>query len=1049
MNWKRMTAAAAFVWAGAGLAATATDGIANFAERVRAYEHRWKNALAAENPVRVAGSGTGSFSGTVRGLDSAAIGTAYVEAWSVETKRDSIAWPVTYGAAPVRDDYSYTVEGLLPGRYLAYAHADGYEARYFPNAVDPSLADTLVVRENTDLPGIDFNLPKILPGTGGISGDVIDAQTGAPIRMAVVYAFESDRPYHFGKAETDGNGRFRIPDLFGGVYRLEAYADGYLNEIYRSNGSADGDWQVTVNEPNDTGGIRFRLDHEAVISGTVTDREGRPLAGAWIQAYVPTGWDSSASDSGAWKPIPESANGGSASTGEDGTYRISGLQAGEYLVEAQVWGAWYNGFQWYDAAVSADRATPVIASAGEETGRIDFRFAVPGASNSISGVVTDQEGNPVSGASLQAYTDDGSGTGSSFWAYATTDAQGRYDISKIPNGQYLVTCWAQIGWQYAYRYWPASETVDGAGRVSVDGTTAQNGIDFRIPLSAGKSAIDGIVRRTDGRPLASASVQVVSKSESADGTIRSLWAYANTDSSGRYRVEWLPAGTYTVQCTFWEGVSMGQGWYNGADAESLATPILLGGREKRTGIDFTLNVRPMYGTLAGTVTDAADGSPIPKAVVEIEPLSIRGERLWYGWSKHTVITDEKGRYSVEWMWEGDYRIAAYTDGAFAYYPNAVTGDLSDPVPVVGGETSIANFALVRRNEGPCVIRGAVSSDYSYWRNDVPADSSGNGDSTATNPVRILKTLDGTPMEGAVVIAKPVLSILSWPESERFFNAVSKADGTYEITGLPEGDYYVMAFGGYHMPAYYDHTHDPAEATPVSVTPSAAAEGIDLALSPMVWMMRDAVSESGLKNFTGTNGASVNGSVTDSNGNRVTGAVVILLNEAGEPLVSATTNGDGDYSISGVPAGNYVLQAGKLGFATAYNGAVAAFGDAQPLAVGNGTLEVNFRLGKTAAVPQKPGRLPEHAVLRGNYPNPFNPETTIRFELAAPSNVRLTVIDLAGRSVRSLWNGPAEAGRNLSVWNGKDDAGKPVSSGAYLIRLESSDGVRTGKMILIR
>jgi len=89
-------------------------------------------------------------------------------------------------------------------------------------------------------------------------------------------------------------------------------------------------------------------------------------------------------------------------------------------------------------------------------------------------------------------------------------------------------------------------------------------------------------------------------------------------------------------------------------------------------------------------------------------------------------------------------------------------------------------------------------------------------------------------------------------------------------------------------------------------------------------------------------------------------------------------------------------------------------------------------------------------LTGNTPNPFNPATTIRYELAAPAAVDLSVYDIAGRKVRTLESGaPAGAGEHAVVWDGTNDRGEPVASGVYLYRLEAGDYSEVKKMALIR
>ncbi len=83
------------------------------------------------------------------------------------------------------------------------------------------------------------------------------------------------------------------------------------------------------------------------------------------------------------------------------------------------------------------------------------------------------------------------------------------------------------------------------------------------------------------------------------------------------------------------------------------------------------------------------------------------------------------------------------------------------------------------------------------------------------------------------------------------------------------------------------------------------------------------------------------------------------------------------------------------------------------------------------------------------PNPFNPSTSIRFTLAAPSRAGLTVYDLKGRRVRELTSGLLAAGEHVRIWDGRDIAGRAMPAGLYLVRLETDHGSIAGKAILLK
>ena len=90
------------------------------------------------------------------------------------------------------------------------------------------------------------------------------------------------------------------------------------------------------------------------------------------------------------------------------------------------------------------------------------------------------------------------------------------------------------------------------------------------------------------------------------------------------------------------------------------------------------------------------------------------------------------------------------------------------------------------------------------------------------------------------------------------------------------------------------------------------------------------------------------------------------------------------------------------------------------------------------------------VLHRNAPNPFNPQTTIAFDMPKQEAVRLTVYDVSGRLVDVLVdNEIAAQGRNEVVWRGRDMAGRVVSAGVYFYRLEAGNYSETKRMVLVK
>ena len=93
--------------------------------------------------------------------------------------------------------------------------------------------------------------------------------------------------------------------------------------------------------------------------------------------------------------------------------------------------------------------------------------------------------------------------------------------------------------------------------------------------------------------------------------------------------------------------------------------------------------------------------------------------------------------------------------------------------------------------------------------------------------------------------------------------------------------------------------------------------------------------------------------------------------------------------------------------------------------------------------------PEQFILYPNYPNPFNPVTTLRYELPDDSYVDVTVYDMLGNVVSNLVNANESSGYKSVQWNATNNQGEPVSAGVYLYKIQAGDFVDTKKMILFK
>jgi hypothetical protein len=85
----------------------------------------------------------------------------------------------------------------------------------------------------------------------------------------------------------------------------------------------------------------------------------------------------------------------------------------------------------------------------------------------------------------------------------------------------------------------------------------------------------------------------------------------------------------------------------------------------------------------------------------------------------------------------------------------------------------------------------------------------------------------------------------------------------------------------------------------------------------------------------------------------------------------------------------------------------------------------------------------------NYPNPFNPSTTVSYTVPSPGAVRVAVYDTRGALVKMLFEGDHAAGSYTIQWNGRDKSGAAVISGVYFARIEHNGAIKTGKMLVLK
>jgi hypothetical protein len=495
-----------------------------------------------------------------------------------------------------------------------------------------------------------------------------------------------------------------------------------------------------------------------VISGVVTaDSNGSALGGITISADVST---SGAPDIGH---VTE--------TRSDGSYSITGLPAGNYIVRVESSGD-YAG-EYYNNTYDRQSATALPVTEAGTTSGINFSLAIGGKVTGF--VMADSGGLPVEGALVTAY-DYSTG----FWRdSATTDSNGSYTITGLQTGNFIVL--TDSSEAYIGEYYDNVSGSDSATPVSITAGATTSGINFSLARTI---TIAGIVT-ADSNRSALGDITILAY-DSFRGPTPGPGAYSTrTNSNGIYTMTGLLPGNYVVQADS-SGDYAGE-YYNNTYDYGSATAISLTADETASGINFGLAIG---GKITGFVTTDSDGLPIGGTMVS----AYNSTGAWGG----NTTAQPDGSYTITGLPTGNYIVSTDSWGDYngEYYNDVYRSDSATPVPVTAGATTSGiNFGLAIGGK----ITGVVTS-----------------------------TSDGAPLGGITISVYD--SSMTMPDPGSHFTQ-TRSDGSYTITGLSTGNYIVRTeSSGIYASEYYINTYDRQLATAVSVTLGGIIPGINFSLA---------------------------------------------------------------------------------------------------------------------------------------------------------------------------------------------------------------------------
>ena len=487
-------------------------------------------------------------------------------------------------------------------------------------------------------------------------------------------------------------------------------------------------------------------------------------------------------------------NGPGTVTDGKGAYSVSGLDAGTYRVQysdCNVGPAFVT--QWYAGRTDSGSADPVSVVDGTDTPLTDVALA---AGVSVSGTVTDTDGNPLTGITV-SIDPTGSGQGTS----ATTDADGTYATSPLASGDYKVQfsdnsadpLWAREYWKDAFSW----NTADVLTLNPSDGPS-HGGIDAQLAPAA---QIRGTV--TDPGSVAIPGICVDANVSNNGG-----WDYVNgatTAADGTYTISQLPATELRVYFHDCATGHYSDEWYDNSESFASSTPVALTAGEVRSGVDAQL--APGIA-VSGTVTDT-HGNPLAGINVWVDPT---GQGSGAGGQ-----TDIDGNYTTNRLSPGDYRVqfsangpdpewaTQFWNGQHSWNRATVLTLSNADAPVRTGIDAVLSQAAT--------VSGTVMNDHGAPAAGVCVDA-------------VVETADGFDGIG---------------------NATSGPDGQYAITGLPPTPMKVVFRDCNHNGPYIDQwwngRPDPSTADTITPVPGETTAGIDAHLEPAA-EIRGHVSDTG-------------------------------------------------------------------------------------------------------------------------------------------------------------------------------------------------------------
>ena len=671
---------------------------------------------------------------------------------------------------------------------------------------------------------------------------------------------------------TDANGNYSFDNLPDGTYSVKVVKDGALTDLEQTedpDGTKDSASEpIVLNEDNPTKkNVNFGYVPDYFIKGTIYrdgNRSGALDAGEKLYEGVTVNLVDADGTVVA-----------TTTTDADGSYSFDKLPAGTYSVTVVQDGPIAGLEQTGDPDATKDNASEPITLNNDNPSTTDVNFGYI-ADNSLSGTVYrddsrngDQDGTEPGYSGVTVQLLDASGN---VVATTTTDANGTYSFSKLPDGTYSVKVVKDGELADTEQTEDPDATKDNASEPVTLGedNPSKDHIDFGyVP----DYSIHGLVYRDGDRNEAHGATEKGYANQTVelrdkDGKVV---ATTTTDANGAYSFSKLPAGDYTVKVVK-DGALTDLDQTEDPDStkDSVSGVISLS-NDHRTETDVNFGYIA-NNSINGTIyrdgdRDGRKGDTEGRySGVTVQLLDKDGKVI------ATTTTDKDGKYSFEHLPDGTYSVKVVKDGALADADQ--TGDPDNKL-------DNASEPITLDEDNP--TKGDV--DFGYVPNNTITGTVYRDDNRD-------KTIDGD---------EPGLERVSVQLLDEHGDVVqtldTAADGTYAFQHLPDGTYTVKVVRSSAIKDY-DQTEDP-DAT-VDDTSAVYTMGPGHSLQENVnfgyvpdYSIAGRVYRDADKSGSYTDGEETFGGVT-----------VDLLDKEGNVVGTTTTDADGTYSFTKLPAGTY-------------------------------------------------------------------------------------------------------------------------------------------------